>query len=102
MILAEFTMFPADKGESVSAYVSQIIDHIDKSGLKYQLTPMSTILEGEWEEVMNVIGACYKILDSQSNRINVSIKIDSRKGKESRLHSKIEKIESLLGREIKH
>ena len=33
MLLAEFSMTPLDKGESVSAYVSRSIDIIDRSGI---------------------------------------------------------------------
>jgi len=55
MVLLEFSMSPLDKGESVSVYVSRSLDIIDKSGLPYQLTPMGTIIEGEWAEVMAVV-----------------------------------------------
>ncbi len=102
MVLAEFAMFPTDKGESVSKYVSQVIDTIDKSGITYQLTPMGTILEGSWDEVMGVIGACFKVLEPQCNRINTSVKVDYRKGSESRMTSKIDKIQSILNREVSH
>ena len=44
-VLLEFAMFPTDKGESVSGYVSRILKIIDASGLPYQLTPMGTIVE---------------------------------------------------------
>jgi uncharacterized protein (TIGR00106 family) len=101
MVLAEFSMFPTDKGESVSAYVSQIIDYIDKSGINYKLTPMGTVLEGNWDEVMDVISNCFKILEPQANRIYSTIKIDYRKGEQSRMSSKINKIEILLNKNIK-
>ncbi len=101
MVLAEFAMFPTDKGESVSSYVAQIIDHIDKSGIAYKLTPMGTILEGEWDEVFKVIGECFKILEPQANRVYSAIKIDYRKGDKSRMTSKTDKIKSLLGRDVK-
>lgn len=100
MVLAEFSMFPTDKGESVSGYVSQILDIIDQSGITYQLTPMGTILEGSWEEVLDVISRCFKVLQEQSNRITTFIKVDYRKGKESRMKSKINKVESILKRTL--
>ena len=102
MVLAEFTMFPTDKGESVSEYVAQIIDVIDQSGVTYQLTPMSTILEGSWEEVFAVITACFNILEPASRRISASVKVDYRKGDESRMFSKISRVENLLQRKVKH
>jgi len=101
MVLAEFSMYPTDKGESVSKYVSQIIDSIDNSGISYQLTPMGTILEGTWERVFGVISDCFKILEPQSNRITTIIKVDYRKGNESRMTSKVEKVKSILKRDIR-
>ncbi len=34
-VLFEFAMFPTDKGESVSKYVSKVIKMIDKSDVNY-------------------------------------------------------------------
>ncbi len=101
MVLVEFAMFPTDKGESVSVYVSQVIKYIDNSGLEYKLTPMGTIIEGDWDRVMSVITGCFKILEAQSNRIYSTIKVDYRKTKESRMSSKTDKIKSILQKEIK-
>ncbi len=101
MVLVEFAMFPTDKGESVSAYVSQIINSIDDSGLDYKLTPMGTIIEGDWDQVMSVITGCFKILESQSSRIYSTIKVDYRKTDESRMSSKTDKIKSILQKNIK-
>lgn len=101
MVLCEFTMSPLGKGESVSAYVARVLNIIDKSGISYRLTPMSTILEGEWDEVMNVIRACHEELSSDCNRITASIKIDSRAGTNGRIDSKVEKLEHLLGKTLR-
>lgn len=98
MVLVEFSIFPTDKGESVSPYVTRVIDLIDRSGIAYQLTPMGTILEGDWESVNQVISDCVKLLERQSNRIYMTLKMDYRKGPESRLKSKVEKVAQLMGR----
>ena len=68
MVLLEFSMSPMNKGESVSPYVARSLDIIDKSGLPYQLTPMGTIIEGEWDEVMAVVGACFKAMSTDCER----------------------------------
>jgi uncharacterized protein (TIGR00106 family) len=100
MVLLEFSMSPLDKGESLGPYVARILDIIDKSGLPYKLTPMGTILEGEYDEVTAVVRDCFNELQPDCRRISVSIKIDYREGTESRLESKINRIESLLGRNL--
>jgi len=100
MVLLEFSMSPFDKGESVSQYVARSIDIIDKSGLPYRLTPMGTILEGEWDEVMKVVTACFERMRQDCNRVSTSIRIDYRAGKGGRLKSKIDSIEEKLGRKL--
>src|SRR6056297_3662721 len=100
MVLAQFAMFPTDKGESVSEYVSKVIDVIHESGIKYKLTAMSTILEGEWDEVFGVITKCYKTLEPISNRIYSVVTVDYRKGGESRMKSKTDKIKNVLDKDI--
>jgi uncharacterized protein (TIGR00106 family) len=55
MVLLEFAIAPHGQGQSLSAHVARILDVIDKSGVPYQHTPMGTILEGEWKDVMGVV-----------------------------------------------
>ena len=100
MVLLEFSMSPLDKGESLSQYVARSLDIIDKSGLPYQLTPMGTIVEGEWEQVMALVKSCFQAMSQDCNRISTSMKIDYRAGKSGRLTSKIRSIESKLGRAL--
>jgi uncharacterized protein (TIGR00106 family) len=100
MVLLEFAMAPGGKGESVSEYVARILDVIDRSGLPYQLTPMGTILEGDWDAVMGVVTACFKALEPDCTRIGMNLKVDYRAGPGGRLKAKTEKIEQRLGRKL--
>ena len=100
MVLLEFSMFPTTVGESKSAYVARILDVIDTSGVTYLLTPMGTILEGEWAAVMRVVTACYETLKDDCPCISAQIKIDYRAGTESRMKSKIASVENQLGRKL--
>ena len=100
MILLEFSMFPTSMGESKSAYVARILDIIDQSGVAYQLTPMGTILEGEWDEVMAVVTACFTAMRADCPRVEVALKVDYRAGDGSRLASKVAAVEERLGRKL--
>ena len=100
MVLLEFSMFPTTQGESKSRYVARILDLIDQSGVRYQLTPMGTILEGEWDEVMGVVTACFEALKTDCPRISTQLKIDYRAGTERRMQSKIAAVESHLDRKL--
>ncbi len=100
-VLVEFSMFPTDKGESVSAYVSRIIKMIDETGIPYKLTPMGTIFETEtMEEALEILNKAYKQLEKDCNRVYAVAKFDIRKGKSNRLVQKIKSVENRLGREV--
>jgi uncharacterized protein (TIGR00106 family) len=90
-----------DKGESVGAYVAQVLDVIDKSGLPYKLGPLGTCIEGEWDEVMAVVKQCFDTLAGQSNRVAVTMKMDWRRGRSGSLDAKVESVERKLGRKLK-
>lgn len=99
-VLAELSMSPMDKGESVSEYVARSLEIVAASGVAYRLGPMGTCLEGEWDEVMGVIQQCYERMVRDCRRITCSIKLDIRPGHGRRLFKKVEKIESILGRDL--
>jgi len=98
-VLLEFSMFPTDKGESVSAFVSQVIKMIDQSGVSYQLTAMGTIIEtSTMPEALALVQKAYDVLDAQGcHRIYSSLKFDIRKGKENRLTQKVKSVEEKIG-----
>ncbi len=100
MVLLEFSMAPVGQGESMSAQVARILDVIDKSGVPYQFTPMGTILEGEWPEVMAVVTACFETLRSDCPRVGVQIKADWRDAPGGRLRAKTAHVEERLGRKL--
>ena len=83
-VLVEFAMFPTDKGESVSEYVSRIIKMFKNGNIPYELTPMGTVFEVDRiEEATEVINKAYKLLEPDCNRVYTTIKMDVRKGKKT-------------------
>ncbi len=101
-VLMELGMFPADKGESLSTYVSRVIGLIDRSGVEHQVTPMGTIVEtDELEQALRLVLEGYRQLEPDCSRVIATIKLDIRKGKGKRLQGKIESIEQKLGKKVK-
>ncbi len=100
-MLAFVTIAPSDKGPSLSAYVSRILDLIDKSGLPYKTGPMGTTIEGDWDEVMHLIKECHFLARESSERVSTFIKIDDRVGASGRLEGKTASLEARLGRKLK-
>lgn len=99
-MLFEFSMSPLGQGESVSKYVSRSLDIIDRSGLPYRLNPMGTVLEGEWDEIIGVVGRCLDRMTEDCDRVTCTMKFDWRRGASGRLESKIASVEKKLGREL--
>ena len=44
--IVEFSIFPMDKGESLSPYVARALKLIQDSGLPYELNPMAPVWKG--------------------------------------------------------
>ena len=101
MVLLDFSMTPLGKGESVSPYVARCLEVVAASGLDYRLHAMGTTLEGDLDQVLEVVRRCFQALEADCDRMSCSIKIDYRKGPGGRLEGKVLKVEALLGRPLR-
>jgi len=61
---------------------------------------MGTVMEGEWDQVFEVVRKCFERMSQDCNRISCSIKIDWRKDQSGRLEAKIASVEQKLGRSL--
>jgi uncharacterized protein (TIGR00106 family) len=100
MVLLEFSVSPLGEGESVSQYVARSLDLVDKSGLAYQLHAMGTIVEGELDEVLDLMRRCIEAVAADCPRVTCTAKLDYRQGHEGRLQSKVASVEQKLGRAL--
>ena len=97
-VLIEFSIFPTDKGLSVSHYVSKVIKMIKSDYSSYLLTPMGTVIEtSTLAEALVVVEKAYAILERDSERVYATMKLDIQKNKDNRIRSKIVSIEQKIG-----
>jgi uncharacterized protein (TIGR00106 family) len=101
MVLLEFSMAPLEKGASVGEYVARSLEIIDRSGLDYRLHAMGTIIEGEIDQVLNVLKQCLDAMATDCERITCTAKLDYRRGFSGRLETKVGSVEQKLGRKLK-
>ncbi|WP_428567849.1 MAG: MTH1187 family thiamine-binding protein [Solidesulfovibrio sp. DCME] len=94
--ILDFSIFPLDKGVSLSTYVARAVRIVKESGLPYVFSPMSTSIEGEWDEVMAVVSRCKEALEADCGRIHLVMRVDLRDGPGGRLVSKIRAVEEKL------
>lgn len=63
-------------GENPYPYVDRAIEVIQQSGLKYQVNPLDTTMEGELEELLEVVRKMHEVLvEAGSPSIISQIKI---------------------------
>ena len=93
--LAELSIFPLDKGESVSPFVARVLRIIEASGIEYRLGPMGTCIEGEWDDVIRIARECVDALMVDCNRVYMVLKVDYRAGRDNRMEGKIDSIKKL-------
>ena len=60
-MLAEFSIYPM-RAEHMSRDVAKVIETLEGMGLKYHLGPMSTAVEGSWEQVIEAIDRCHQVV----------------------------------------
>ena len=95
-VIVELSIFPMDKGVSVSPYVARAAKIIENSGLSYEINPMGTCIEGQWPEVFKVVDQCFKDLQDDCDRIYLTMKADYRKDRTNGLNSKMASVKSQL------
>ena len=100
-MLAEVSIIPIGTGSSIGDKLAEILKIIDASGLPYKVNPMGTVIEGEWDEVINLIKKCHEALMKTGERILTTITLDDRKGKPNRIEEKVKSIEKRLGKNLK-
>ena len=89
----------ATRTTSVSFYIAKAIESIqDIENLRYKINPMGTILESDDIDVIN--SALKKMMETVHNlgiaRVEVIIKIDSRKDKQVKMEEKIDSIKKQM------
>ena len=101
MALVEVSIIPlGTETPSVSKYVARAVEVLqDEKDIKYELTAMGTIIEGELERLLTIVQKMHQaVLDAGIMRVVTTIKIDERRDKNSSMRSKIESLKRELGR----
>jgi len=99
-MMVELSVVPLGKGASVSPVIARVMQIIMDSGIRYKANPMGTVLEGDWERVMQVVRQCHDEALKDAERVVTTIKIDDYRGRGERMESKLESVEQKLGRKL--
>lgn len=94
--LVAVAISPVGTGDELSADVAEVIRVIRESGLPNRTNSMSTEIEGEWDEVMDVVKRATFVLTEKGIRTELVLKADIRPGFTDTMHAKVDKVESIL------
>lgn len=100
MIQAEISIYPmATRTTSASFYIAKAIESIQNmDNLRYEINSMGTVLESDSMDV--IYEASKKMMETVHNlgidRVEVVIKIDSRRDKQVKMEKKLDSIKKHL------
>ena len=101
MAIVEVSVVPLGTGTpSVSSYVARAVQILrEQTGIKYELTAMGTIIEGDLEQVMTLVKEMHRSAFSEGvQRVVTTIKIDERRDKSATIDSKVTSVHQKLKR----
>jgi uncharacterized protein (TIGR00106 family) len=99
LAIVEVTIAPLGTGTtSLSRYVAachKVL--VANPNIKYQLTPMGTILEGDLDQLLAVIREMHEVpFASGAERVSTLIRIDDRRDKNATMEQKIQAVQEKL------
>jgi len=96
-VLVAFSVTPLGVGEDVAEYVADAVRVVRESGLPSRTDAMFTTVEGDWDEVMDVVRRAVDAVAARAPRVSLSLKADIRPGVTGALDAKVEAVERYLG-----
>lgn len=99
IVTAEISIIPLGTGSpALSKYVASCLETLkDRKNIRYQLTPTCTVVEGELEQVFDVVREMHEVPFKQGVfRVITSLKIDDRRDKHLSLQERIRAVEEKL------
>jgi len=94
MAIMEVNVIPlGTRTASVSEYVTRAVKILKEAGAKYEVTPMSTIIEGELDDLFHLAKIMHlATFGADVKRVVTTLKIDDRRDQKLTMNEKIEKV----------
>ncbi len=97
-MLVAFSVAPTSSNVdgSVHEAVAAAVKIVRESGLPNRTTSMFTEIEGEWDEVFDVVKRATEAVAAYGSRVSLVLKADIRPGYSGELDGKIERLERAI------
>ncbi|PKQ30608.1 MAG: hypothetical protein CVT62_12920 [Actinobacteria bacterium HGW-Actinobacteria-2] len=95
-MLVAFSVAPLGASESVADAVADAVRIVRESGLPNRTDSMFTTIEGEWDEVMDVVKRATEAVGAHAGRVSLVLKADIRPGHTGEIDAKVRRVEDRL------
>ncbi|MGZ0711378.1 thiamine-binding protein (plasmid) [Coraliomargarita sp. W4R53] len=102
-MLVAFSVAPSGTGNvdgSVHDAVAAAVKVVRSSGLAHRTTSMFTEIEGEWDEVFDVVRRATEAVQPFGSRVSLVLKADIRPGYTGELDAKIDRLETAIDAQV--
>nr|MDO8100641.1 MTH1187 family thiamine-binding protein [Candidatus Njordarchaeota archaeon] len=97
VVIVELSIIPLGEGPSVGKFLAHTVRALEGFGVKYEVTPMSTVYEAEdVEGAFDVARAAHEAIffgtEGRVKRIITTVKIDDRRDVEKTMEDKVRSV----------
>ena len=100
-MMVQLSIVPVGDEKHLGGPIAKAVKIIHESNLDYRLTPMGTLIKGDWKAVMAVVKQCHDAIREDFDRVVTQIKIDDIKDRDVEFNDKIAAVEKEAGLEFR-
>lgn len=100
-MVLELTIIPLGRGRSISDDIADLVKIIEASGLEYRMTAFGTLIEGPWDQLMDVARRCHFETRKNAERVLTMLRLDDYGERTGEIDGAVDRVEKKLGRPVK-
>jgi len=99
-MVMELTIIPLGSGRSLSGAIADLLKIIEGSGLDYRMTAFGTLMEGTWEELLDIAKHCHFEMRGKCERVFTLMRLDDCGKRSGEIEGAVNRVEQKLGRAV--
>ena len=100
-MVLELTIIPLGRGRSISSDIADLVKIIEGSGLDYRMTAFGTLVEGSWDQLMDLAKRCHFEVRKKTERVLTMMRLDDYGERTGEIQGAVNRVERKLGRAVK-
>lgn len=99
-MLAELRLTPVGPGIPFLRLIADLLPILSESALQFQVHPLSTTLEGDLEDILDVVRRCHDQARKHVDRVLIELSIDDRAGADDELVESLDHLQCISGQPL--